>query len=63
MNAEKRPGITPAKDIPPGPRGLAGYCWAKHPTLGVHCCHPIGHEQQGAPAHLHPYTSPATSWK
>lgn len=40
-----------------------GYCWAEHPTLGVRCCHPIGHEEQGAAAHLHPYTTPATSWK
>lgn len=39
-----------------------GYCWAEHPKLHVHCCHPIGHEEQGVEQHLHPYTTPATRW-
>lgn len=56
----KRPaGIIPAKDIPPGPRGLGGYCWAEHPTKGVHCCEPVGHEER-YPEHWHPYTR--TRW-
>ena len=51
----KRP--TPAiraKDIPPGPPGLAGYCWRQDPQTGVHCCEPVGHESR-YPEHHNPY--------
>lgn len=44
-----------------GPRGLAGYCWAEHPSGGVHCCNPVGHETR-YPEHDNPYTKPATRW-
>lgn len=35
------------------------YCWVEHPTRGVRCTHPKGH--QGA--HLYPYIRPAITWK
>ncbi|MFJ1667341.1 hypothetical protein ACIOK4_13330 [Streptomyces bottropensis] len=40
-----------------GPNGH-GYCWKTHPTQGVHCNHPIGH--QGA--HQYPYVRPPIRW-
>jgi hypothetical protein len=60
--ANARPGIIPARDIPPGPRGLGGYCWAPHPESGLRCCQPLDHEKQGA-SHLHPYVTPSVYWK
>lgn len=44
-------------DVRPGPLGH-GYCWKTHPTQGVHCNHPIGH--QGA--HQYPYVRPPIRW-
>ncbi|NUP16581.1 MAG: hypothetical protein HOZ81_10830 [Streptomyces sp.] len=29
--------------VAPGPRGLAGYCWATQPS-GGHCTRPPGHD-------------------
>ncbi|QFQ97472.1 hypothetical protein F9278_16020 [Streptomyces phaeolivaceus] len=56
----KQPKVIPAKDIPPAPRGIAGYCWAEHPKTLVHCTEPIGHEAWN-PEHYHPYTK--TTWR
>jgi hypothetical protein len=50
----RRAGIIPARDIPPGPRGLAGYCWVQDPKTGVHCCEPVGHESKSR-QHVNPY--------
>lgn len=57
-----KPGIIPARDIPPGPRGLGGYCWVKDPHTKLHCCQPVGHEGQGV-EHLHPYVTPPVRWR
>jgi hypothetical protein len=46
--------IKKAKDIPPGPRGLGGYCWERDPKTGVHCCEPLGHESTSR-EHVNPY--------
>lgn len=27
-----------------GPRGLAGYCWTRHPNMVAFCNYPVGHE-------------------
>lgn len=54
-NRSNRPP-TAAKDEPP--LGLAGMCWVRHPTKGVHCTDPNGHTN---PVHLHAYTR--TYWR
>lgn len=46
--------IKKAKDIPPGPRGLGGYCWEQDPKTGVHCCEPVWHKEKSA-EHHNPY--------
>jgi hypothetical protein len=56
VSQKRLAGIIPAKDIPPGPRGLGGYCWARDPQTGVHCTDPVGHEARYQD-HWHPYTS------
>ncbi|MFF4523258.1 hypothetical protein [Streptomyces bluensis] len=56
MTRTRSAGVIPAKDIPPAPRGIGGYCWATHPSKGVHCTNPLGHSG----GHWHPYTK--TSW-
>jgi hypothetical protein len=47
-------GIVRIKDMPPGPPGLAGYCWVQEPGHGFHCCEPVGHEKN-YPEHANPY--------
>ena len=60
MKTWKRPkGLTiiRAQDIPPGPRGLGGYCWHRDPSTGLFCCEPVNRPHV---RHYHPYTR--TRW-
>ena len=54
-NRSNRP---PAASTEGPPYGLAGMCWARHPTEGVHCTDPVSHQN---PVHLHAYTR--TYWR
>lgn len=58
----KKPSARPAREpYNAGPNGH-GYCWKVHPTEGVRCTQPIGHEKQGV-EHIHPYVRPAIRWR
>jgi hypothetical protein len=54
---QQRPRIIRARDIPPGPRGLGGYCWHEDSRTGLHCTLPVGLPHRD---HWHAYTK--TSW-
>jgi hypothetical protein len=57
MSQKQTTTTTPSRPAPTGPRGLGGYCWALHPTTGVHCTEPVGHRHAD---HWHTYTK--TRW-
>jgi hypothetical protein len=54
-------GMVTSSSTPRHARGLGGYCWAEHPTKGVHCTEPVGHPpRDGKGGHWHPYSK--TAW-
>ncbi|MDX2759157.1 hypothetical protein PV729_45055 [Streptomyces europaeiscabiei] len=55
----KRQTVRP--DAQPGPNGHS-YCWATHPSSGVHCTQPIGHKARGVAQHSYPYVRPPVRW-
>lgn len=58
MSQKNRSNRPPAAAKEEPPYGLAGMCWARHPTKVVHCTDPHNHKN---PVHLHAYTR--TYWR